>query len=322
MPEVRFVIMDVLSREPNPSGLDRIVREFSPTPGQHNVTEFMVTLETNFLIMIRKLQARGRCRSTISIMAIDMNLGSQRLVHSTFTYNPLAAETLPAIEAASERTRHPVHLFLAQTRRLFSSLVHMLEIAGAMETTPSFLSVSLTLDQANTNCAVTVPSSESLISSPSEVDSGATDLNHQQGHIPNDHHADAGDDAPRVHDGAEPAANHDASMVTGDRRDGESNAGGTTTTPGSTVAVVPAPVPVPSTTPATPLPAIPVRRVRPVADSGGVSAAATHAVPGMPPGPLTAVDVRPPHVHPRQPPSTITWGPVRPIGYFARFRRN
>ena len=312
--------MDESSLRRTMRGVNRITRENGPGIAQPQITDFLVLTEVAFLKLVDILQRRGICRCSVSTMVVDMNLGSNAIVHNTVTANP-EGQRLSPVEGNGPRDIRqlnptsdlsPVHAFMSRQKTTFSRLVSMLECSGTLRTSPSLFSVSLTLENTNHSFVLTIPSTTRYVASDIDSDDVRSE--------------------PTVNDPAHAAENAAPDhAVNGEANPGAPNVArneaetpdpvGTAGTDG-TEASNPPPVPLP---------------VTPVADEGtlphvgGTTPAAV--VDSHPPVPVVdhgsaigqrravattaMLRLRGAAAAPQQ----VVWGPPRAEGYFAQFRR-
>lgn len=292
--------------------VDAVLRENGPYIGHANVKEFVVQMEACFLAMVRQLQTFRQCLGFVSIMTLDLNLGGNHSVQNMVTHDPLrqapVSSTPPPAGLAPPRaySANPVHHFLQRAKMSFSNLIRILESQNALAASPSVMMITLTLDQRNQTCVASI--TPNLTSSNSEDDA-----------------TDPGDGESRgvpavIAPSDSPGISEQPRLVRlGDQNPGTTNEQTTDSNPASTptagtnthvsvtmpVAMNPPPVSTNGTTSVTDGPNPTGRRAGRQMRDGATARPARdsrHETSGS-----QAIDA-------------INWGPVRGIGYFARFR--
>lgn len=153
----------------NARGFNRIIRQHGSSlghPNSPNLRQFLANVEIFFLTMINQLQKQNKCKTSLSVLVIDINIGSKfnDMVHMTLTFHP-RMQRAPLLPEAGGVT-HPVPLFWTKAEEGFTQLVRMLEISETLSFGPAVMCGSLNLDGKQDTVVVTVPPCGDLIASP------------------------------------------------------------------------------------------------------------------------------------------------------------
>lgn len=132
-----------------------MVREFGSSVGQPHVEDFVAGVEQSFHNMVKVLQGQGRCRFTMPVLHMDVNLGSNNIVHYTFMVDP-ARVTLPPLNL-ERPARCPTHGFFESVKYKFANLSRFLQIRGTLSSHPCVLSLSMCLDNMHYSFGTAIP---------------------------------------------------------------------------------------------------------------------------------------------------------------------